>query len=232
MRKLLLAFLVLTFVYCGKNSPTGLEDTDGNVYKTVIIGNQEWMVENLKVTSYRNGDPIRKVYNDLEWRNISAGAYSVYDKDMSNLSTYGCLYNWYAVADSRNIAPEGWHVPTDDDWKELEMYLGMSRSEADAEGLRGTNEGLKLKEAGTSHWNYWNTESTGTNTSGFTALPGGLRAASGFFANLGSTARFWSSTESSSGHAWSRGLLDTSSKIRRHYDEDGHGFSVRCIKDK
>jgi uncharacterized protein (TIGR02145 family) len=104
-------------------------DYDGNVYQIVLIGGQCWMMENLKVTHYRNGDPIPHVPNIGEWYGLSSGAYCDYNNDPGNVETYGRLYNWYAVDDSRNIAPEGWHVPTDDEWKQLEMYLGMSQAE-------------------------------------------------------------------------------------------------------
>ena len=155
------------------NSET-VTDIDGNTYKTVKIGNQIWMAENLKVTHYRNGDIIPNVTNNFEWAYLSTGAWCVHDNDGSYANTYGYLYNWYAVNDIRNIAPEGWHVPTDEEWKELEMYLGMSQTEADDTGYRGTNEGGKLKEAGTTHWETPNTGAT--NETGFSALPGGCRS--------------------------------------------------------
>jgi uncharacterized protein (TIGR02145 family) len=120
-------------------------DIDGNVYQTVTIGAQVWMAENLKVTHYRNGDPIPNVTDTAAWEGLSTGAYCEYDNDINNVATYGRLYNWYAVDDSRGLAPEGWHVPSDDEWKQLEMYLGMSQSEADDYGWRGTDEGGEVK---------------------------------------------------------------------------------------
>jgi uncharacterized protein (TIGR02145 family) len=121
-------------------------DIDGNTYQAIKIGDQWWMAENLKVTHYRNGDPIPNVTDSTEWSNLATEAYCVYENDESIAETYGYLYNWYVVNDSRNIAPEGWHVPTDEEWKELEMFLGMSQSEANGTGWRGTDEGGKLKE--------------------------------------------------------------------------------------
>ncbi|MFC1562338.1 FISUMP domain-containing protein, partial [candidate division KSB1 bacterium] len=170
-------------------------DIDENVYQIVQIGDQEWMVENLKVTRYRNGDAIPNVTDGSAWGGLSTGAYCTYYNNASNAAVYGHLYNWYAVDDSRGLAPEGWHVPTDEEWKELEMYLGMSQSEADTSGWRGTDEGDKLKETGTSHWGSPNAGAT--NESGFTALPGGYRSIStGTFLNFYHIAIFWSSTES------------------------------------
>ena len=108
---------------------------------------------NLKTTKYRNGDVIYFVTDSATWGELSTAAYCYYDDIKTNSTDYGALYNWYAVNDSRNIAPAGWHVPTDDDWKELEMYLGMSQSEADDIDYRGTDEGGNVKETGTEHWN-------------------------------------------------------------------------------
>ena len=105
--------------------PPTVTDYDGNVYQTVLIGDQCWMMENLKVTHYRNGDPIPHVTDGEIWSGLTSGAYCHYDNDEGNVSTYGRLYNWYAVEDSRNIAPDGWHVPTDTEWKQQEMYLGI-----------------------------------------------------------------------------------------------------------
>ena len=213
---------------------TTVTDIDGNVYQTVTIGTQEWMAENLKVTHYRNGDPIPHVTDGGTWSGLYSGAYCEYDNDGGNVSTYGRLYNWYAVDDSRNIAPEGWHVPTDEEWKQLEMYLGMSQSEADDTGYRGTDEGGKLKESGTTHWDH----NTGaTNESGFTALPGGGRGSGGYFHYMGSYAYFWSSTERSSSSAWHRMLGSSAelgylnAQVHRGSFKKRHGFSVLCVRD-
>jgi len=215
-------------IYVEEGSGT-VTDIDGNVYQTIKIGDQWWMVENLKVTHYRNGDPIPNVTDGGTWSGLTTGAYCEYNNDPGNVVTYGRLYNWYAVDDSRNIAPEGWHVPSDAEWKQLEMYLGMSQAEADATGWRGTDEGGKLKEAGTTHWLSPNTGAT--NESGFTALPGGYRLGSGLYYSVGSNALFWSSTEYDGYGAWFRYLGYSSSQVYRYdYDERG-GFSVRCVRD-
>ncbi|NQV37255.1 MAG: fibronectin type III domain-containing protein, partial [Candidatus Marinimicrobia bacterium] len=196
----------------------------------VTIGNQTWMKENLKATKYLNGDAIPTNYDNTDWSNLSTGAYAVYNDDNNNISTYGLLYNWYAVDDLRNIAPEGWRVPTDDDWKELEMYLGMSQAQADQTGQRGTNEGGKLKESGTIHWTSPNTGAT--NESGYTALPGGLRHPdNGNYSWVGTTGFLWSSMYYSSTHSWARALDYNSSLIDRSSNHKQNGFSIRCIKN-
>ena len=205
-------------------------DIDGNVYQTVTIGDQVWMAENLKVTHYRNGDPIPNVTDSTEWVGLSTGAYCNYNNDDAYVGTYGRLYNWYAVGDSRNIAPAGWHVPSDEEWKQLEMYLGMSQTEADERGDRGTDEGGKMKESGTSHWNSPNTGAT--NESGFSALPGGRRVcgSDGCFGSMGNHGYFWSSTEYYSS-AWERSLHYYGAWVSRGSFYKRSGFSVRCVKD-
>ena len=209
-------------------------DKDGNVYKTIKIGNQWWMAENLKVTHYRNGDLIPNVTSNSEWIGLSTGAYCAFINDANNESeTYGYLYNWYAINDSRDIAPEGWHVPTDAEWKELEMALGMSQSEADDTEFRGTNEGSKL--AGMADlWVNGDLENNSSfDESGFSALPGGYRfsSSSGSFTNLGSRATFWSSTESNRLYAWRRYLYYNYSEVYRYYSNKRRGFSVRLVRD-
>jgi uncharacterized protein (TIGR02145 family) len=211
---------------CCADCPPTVTDYDGNVYQTVQIGDQCWMMENLKVTHYRNGDPIPNVYDNLTWHNYSQGAYCEY----GDVNVYGRLYNWFAVDDNRIIAPEGWHVPTDEEWKQLEMYLGMSQAEADDLQCRGTFEGGKLKEEGTTHWaspNYG-----ATNESGFTALPGGDRSHFGVFYNVGNYAYFWSSTEYDSNTAWCRALGYLDSGVYRNFNHlKSYGHSVRCVRD-
>jgi uncharacterized protein (TIGR02145 family) len=211
-----------------KPSASGtVTDRDGNVYHTVTIGTQAWMVENLKVTHYQNGDAISNVTGDKEWSNLTTGAYCDYDNNSNNAATYGRLYNCYGVNDSRNLAPAGWHVPSDHEWKILEMTLGMSPSEADGLKMRGTDEGFKLKETGRSHW--LNPDTGATNESGFSALPGGIRYSVGPFEGLGIVAFFWSSKEDSSSTGWYRGIGGPGvvrGSIDKHW-----GYSVRCVRD-
>ncbi len=192
-------------------------DIDGNVYHTVTIGTQVWMVENLKVTHYRNGDPIPNVTDDAQWESLTTGAYCNYDNDSNNADTYGCLYNWYAVNDSRNICPTDWHVPTNKEWVTLVMYLG------------GTDvAGGKMKETGITHWNI---NFGATNESGFSALPGGYRGYDGGFGDMRGNASFWSSTEYDNYRAWGRGLGYSGSKVARDFAAKGGGGSVRCVRD-
>jgi uncharacterized protein (TIGR02145 family) len=187
------------------------------------------MAENLKVTHYRNGDAVPNVTDNSTWAGLTTGANCNYNNAAANVATYGRLYNWYAVDDSRNIAPAGWHVPTDAELKQLEVYLGMSQAQADATGWRGTDEGGKLKETGTTHWQSPNEGAT--NESGFSALPGGYRSHYGTFLMLGNNALFWSSTEYGSYYAWDRNLHYLNSQINRLNLNRRYGFSVRCVRD-
>ncbi|PIS27806.1 MAG: hypothetical protein COT43_08625 [Candidatus Marinimicrobia bacterium CG08_land_8_20_14_0_20_45_22] len=212
------------FFSCEKD-PTSSKDTDtvtdidGNTYQTVKIGEQWWMAENLKVTHYRNGAEIPNITDNTAWSNLSTGAYCDYNNDVNNVITYGRLYNWYAVNDSRNIAPTGWHVPTDAEWQTLVDYLG---GESVAVG--------KMKEMGTTHWQTPNTGAT--NESGFLALPGGYRYGSGACGYVGGSGYWWSAAESSSYGAWGRGLSCNGSSVARgYYDGKQGGFSVRCVGD-
>lgn len=200
--------------------------------KTVKIGDQIWMAENLKVTHYRNGDPIPRVTSNSAWADLSTGAYCVYDKKESNAETYGYLYNWYAVNDSRNLAPEGWHVPTDEEWKELEISLGMSQSEADDTGYWGTNQGSKLA-GNASLWAYGDLKNNSAfGISGFSALPGGYRSYYyGSFFDMGSYTYFWSATESYIDLAWGRSLIYGHSGVGRGSGYRRSGFSVRLVRD-
>jgi len=201
-----------------KNSNGGetVMDIDGNVYKTVQIGTQKWMAENLKTTKYRNGDPI---INNQNWQSLTTGAYCWYDNNVTtNKTTYGALYIWYAVADSRNIAPAGWHVATAVAWTTLTTFLQT-----------GNAEGGNLTDTGFIHWSSPNTDAT--NSSGFTALPGGNRLANGNFYNLGLNGSWWSSGSGDPNGAWNRILSYTNSNVNRGYGSKQNGFSVRCVKD-
>jgi uncharacterized protein (TIGR02145 family) len=217
-------------------------DYDNNVYWTVDIGNQTWMAENLKVIHYPDGTLLTFVNDSATWDAIFTNdiAYCWYEDNSANGEIYGALYTWAAAMNGagtsdanpsgvQGVCPDGWHIPSDSEWKELEMYLGMSQAEADSENVRGTNEGGKLKETGTIHWDSPN--SGATNTSGFTALPGGFRASNGAFGGIGIYASFWSSTENQAWTAWRRFLNYSDSKVIRNYYNMDYGFSVRCVKD-
>ncbi len=206
-----------------------MTDIDGNVYKTVKIGDQWWIAENLKVTHYRNGDPIPNLIDNTEWAETMSGAYCYYNNDISNAEDYGALYNWFVLSDSRNIAPEGWHIPTDKEWKKLELFLGISKSEVDDWGSRGNYEGGKLKETGSAYWNSYNTGAT--NESGFSARPGGCRIdLAGDFKDMGKFALYWSATETSDYYAWSRRLSYNNAEVYRNYFNKRRGFSIRLVR--
>jgi|TARA_B100000315_G_scaffold6970_1_gene6993 uncharacterized protein (TIGR02145 family) len=204
-----------------------LTDIDGNEYHAVQIGDQLWMKENLKVTHYRNGDEIPTGYSNEEWINLSTGAYAVYLDDESNADTYGYLYNWYAVDDSRNIAPEGWHVPTDDELSILYDFV---------EGASGK----ALKEIGFEHWEdpgeEYHQYYEGLDIYGFTGLPGGSRSgSSGGYGSMGLYGNFWSATADSSysAAAWWWTLRANFSDFDRGLSgvSYNNGGSIRCVKD-
>ena len=192
----------------------GVTDVDGNFYHTVTIGTQTWMVENLKTTKYRNGDPILSPAGS--WSAVVTGAQAAYNNDAANATKYGLLYNWYAAADSRKIAPVGWHVPTDTEWSTLTTYLG-------GPGVAGD----KLKESGNVNWL---SPSAGTNSTGFTALPGGYRLSDGTFSSLGTNGYWWTSTVYGS-YAWFGALYYNFSTASKSNDAKQLGYSVRCLKD-
>ena len=195
-----------------------ITDIDGNGYDTVHIGTQIWLKQNLKVTHYRNGDPIPNITDDIQWQNLTTGAYCDYNNDANNSTTYGRLYNWHAVGESRNIAPTGWHVATDAEWTTLTDYLGG----ADVAGG-------KLKEAGFTHWQSPNTGAT--NETGFTALPCGYRNLDGAFLDIGNYGYWWDATEYDSNYAWYRSMIYSLNYVYGYYVNKEFGFSVRCVRD-
>ena len=223
--KLLLVLLIIfLFLNCDKNEPTEpinntITDIDGNVYQTVRIGTQTWMAENLKVTRYRNGESIPKVTDNSIWENLTTSAYCDYDNNANYVATYGRLYNWYVVNDSNNVAPVGWHVPSEDDWMTLLDYLG---------GIDVAGE--KMKETGTEHW--VSEETKATNESGLSALPGGWRFENGNFLGIGYGVNFWSSSELNSSRVFAIGLFYTDKKVTLGEGIDKKaGCSIRCVKD-
>ncbi|MDD2312438.1 MAG: FISUMP domain-containing protein [Petrimonas sp.] len=207
------------------------DSRDGKVYKTVTIGEQVWMAENLAYLPkvYRKDEgsgsyeeyPYYYVY-DYDGRDVAAA------KATSNYQTYGVLYNWAA---GLSACPPGWHLPSDGEWKQLEMYLGMKQEDADDFVYRGTDEGGKMKEKGINHWNTPNTGAT--NKSGFTGLPGGYRINDGDFRSIGYYSFWWSSTEMhiSSYIGITRELNSRDSRVYRGAMIKGDGLSIRCIGD-
>jgi len=199
-----------------------VNDIDGNNYKTVAIGTQTWMAENLRTTKYRNGEAIPNVTGNIVWVGLSEAAYCNYENntDETTMATMGRLYNWFAITDSRNIAPTGWHVATDNEWTTLTNFLGNEN-----------NAGGKLKETGNQHWHSPNTGAT--NTSGFTALPSGRREYdTGLFINDGYDGFWWTSSAYNPDYSWYRHLHYDVSAIYRANFHKQYGFSVRCVKDE
>jgi len=201
-----------------QNSAT-INDIDGNVYDTVHIGSQIWLKQNLKVTKYRNGNPIPNVTDDTQWATLSSGSYCWYDNDSATYKNlYGALYNYYAVVDSRNLCPIEWHVPSDNEWTILTTYLG-------GDSIAGN----KLKEVGTTHWIVYNIGAT--NESGFVGLPGGFRSSWSAFYTYGYNGYWWSSTDYNNSYAWFRELTYNDSIVLHNNIVKTNGFSVRCVKD-
>jgi len=203
-----------------------LIDFDGNAYRTVLIGDHVWMA----------GTAIPNVTGNADWSSLSAGASGAYcynENNTSNADTYGALYNWHAVVDNRKIAPAGWHVPTDDEWKELETSLGMSQVEADALHLRGTSEGSMLSDSAALWAGNDELESNPYfGASGFAALPGGFRTfIDGTFESVGLSCWFWTATPYDEQKAYFRDLWTNSSGVYRSIDSKRLGLAVRCLRD-
>lgn len=251
-----------------------LQDIDGNIYRAVKIGTQVWMAENLKVTHYRDGEAIPNVTDNTEWRSLIDNsdhwpgdppvpperfdAYCAYKNDNSYADTYGLLYNWWTTSLDDvapisedvyhdNLAPAGWHVPSDEEWQTLEMFLGMTQQQADAPNGttgflwdRGNDEGAKLKEVGYEHWDESLIDTTipATDDYGFTALPTGYRYFDGSFPGtvVNDTLRqytfFWTTRNRDGGTSWCRGLGYARNYVGRGPQPIRHGYAVRCVRDE
>ncbi|MFT6827941.1 MAG: hypothetical protein ACI9Z3_001525 [Roseivirga sp.] len=198
-----------------------MKDNDGFSYKTIEIGDQIWMAENLRSTKFRNGEVIAEVTANSAWTALTSPAYSSYENtaDIDELATNGRLYNWFVVSDSRNIAPAGWHVPTIQEWEQMATRLG---------GMQVA--GGKIKEAGNTHWNAPNTSAN--NISGFTALPSGRREyTDGRFINTGFNAFWWTSSAYNPDYSWYyQTNYDFASMIVANFHKQ-YGFSIRLVKD-
>ena len=202
-------------------SLTGIEfgsvtDIDGNVYKTLDIGNKTWMMENLKVTRFRNGVAIEEITNDNDWGNAFEAARCSYGNSAANNAIYGQLYNFYAIEDLQGLCPEGWEVPSDAQWADLVSTFG---GEAIAGG--------KLKQVGTTLWTAPNVGAT--NESGFTGLPGGSRGFSGF-AGINDGGRWWTRSKELNAFGRSWGMWHSNTVAQRSANDFYAGFSVRCVK--
>ena len=221
-----------------------VKDIDGNIYKTIQIGKQTWMAENLKTTRYNNGSQIPNVTDDSKWLTVKIGAYRWYENEEATFKNlYGAMYNWYSV-NTGELCPTGWHVPGDDEWKQMEMALGMTQAEANSWGSeefpmifgRGTDQGHQIKTA--DGWINWEgMYSGGTNTSGFSGLPGGDTGWYGKFEGAGGSCSWWSSTEfnfeagTKEYFPIGRSVCSGDPGIIRGCYDKNIGFSVRCLKD-
>ncbi len=235
MKKLAIFALLLAIIWMAGSSSTensfhaleplfvvefeSIADYDGNIYRTVKVGGQIWTAENLKVTHYRDGTTIPNVPEESIWSNLKTGALCWLENDPSaNKDVYGALYNYYAVADSRKLAPVGWHVPTIKEWLILENTLG-GRQVA----------GGKMKDIVS---NLWKAAHPGAdNSSGFSAIPAGGRGRFGIAGEAGYYATWWASTSHDVDFAWHWGLFPDKAGIRSNPGHKASGFSVRCVKD-
>ena len=199
-------------------------DADSTVYASVKIGDQWWMAENLRATHYRNGDPVPRITDNAQWAALTTGACSEYDNAAGHVAAYGRLYNAYAVRDSRGLCPQGWHVPTDEEWKQLEMFLGMSSSEANKmTAWRGKNEGQLLKSA----------DFGGDNKAGFGARGSGYRDPKGIYRAEHADNNYWTATtfdNNGSVESILHGLTRRTPTIVRNFHVQTYGFSVRCMR--
>ena len=196
----------------------GVNDIDGNTYNSVTIGSQEWMSENLRTTKYSDGTVIPNVTDGGEWSDLETAAWCHYENDSSQYeATYGKLYNCFAV-ETGKLCPTGWHVPTDEEWNVLRRYVGANgHYEKEGTALRATSG--------------WDDNGNGTDDYGWNGLPGGWQIFNGYFGYVGSTGYWWSSSESSTSHAWGRYLLGFSANVYRSDYPKTYGFSVRCLRD-
>jgi len=186
--------------------------------QTITIGTQVWMTKNLDVATFRNGDPIPQAKTGEEWKKAGENQQPVwcyYYNDPANGAKYGKLYNWFAVNDSRGLAPVGYHIPSDAEWTELTDFLGGKEV-----------AGTKMKST-----DGWKGNGNRTNESGFSGLPGGGRSYDGTFYNFGLDGNWWSSKENVTFNAWFRGLYYNFGFVGRLYDDKAEGFSVRCLRD-
>lgn len=229
-----------------KTPPTTVTDYEGNSYHTIKIGNQWWMANNLKTTHYADGTEIPLVESNSVWEAMGSedSAYCYYNNNTSQEAfTYGALYTWAAALNGsessdnvpsgiQGVCPDGWHIPSDGEWKELEMFLGMPQTEVDATGPRGRYIGSKLAVSPGLWSDGYLKTGDGFGNSGFMALPGGGRRYDGTFGHLGDNANFWTATEGDSAKAWGRHIYAQYSTVHRYTNVKSDGFSVRCVKDQ
>ena len=200
-----------------------MTDQEGNVYKTVVIGTQEWMAENLNTSIYRNGDPIPTGLDDATWNNTTSGAWTYHNNDVSNECPYGKLYNWYTCVDPRELCPTGWHVPNDGEWTLLSDYLGGENI------CGGPMKSTGIMENSTGLWSSPNTGAT--NFTGFSAIPSGARGINGSYIHFLTIGFAWSTTSTSQSNAWNRAWKYNDATLNKFANLKLHGFSVRCVRD-
>jgi uncharacterized protein (TIGR02145 family) len=223
--------MLLLATSCKKenNDPGTVTDIDGNVYNTVTIGTRVWFKENLRTTKFKDGSLIQPVTEQAAWTTLTSPGYCWYDNNLANKTTYGGLYNGYAVKESRGLCPTGWHVATDADWVDMEMAYGLPQAQGSIEGDRGVaeNVGGHLKDL--QHWDAPN--SGADNSSGFSALGTGYRRPTGEFEWLRQWTGFYTSTATDASHLIQRYLgYDYQGISRRPYSLT-YGYSIRCVKD-
>lgn len=212
MRSFLVAFLLLSIT----TIKAQVKAQDGRIYKTVKIGDQTWMAENLDVATYRNGDSIPQVQDPKAWSSLKTGAWCYYGGNAGSGAKYGKLYNWYAITDPRGLAPEGWHIPSDEEWTKLTAYLGGKiQASAKIKSPRG-----------------WSTGGNGSNETGFSALPGGTRSINEAFSFAGDYGYWWTNTTFDDYSAWNRFLAYNNNYIGRSTGWKQFGNSVRCVKNE
>ncbi|MFM9051669.1 MAG: fibrobacter succinogenes major paralogous domain-containing protein [Bacteroidota bacterium] len=237
-RILILLFSFIVISGCGGDDPqpfieTGsVTDHEGKVYRTVKIGDQWWMAENLAVTTFRNGDPIpfADAFDSAAWAGTGLPAYSVY-QDLPNAP--GLLYNAQVIEDSRPVAPQGWHIATDDDWKILEQFIGVSQQESEKTGWRGSSAGDALKIKGLDNWARYQ-DVWATDSYGFSAKAGGCRTHDARFSypsGLTYTGFWWTATVHPGAEHYYRHLDYKESGVFRSHTYDTYGMSIRCVKD-
>ncbi|MEN9332380.1 MAG: hypothetical protein RLZZ94_1470 [Bacteroidota bacterium] len=209
--------------------PTLVKDVDGNIYHTVVIGDQVWLQENLRTRKYRNGKLIAKNLTNAQWGLNKTGACAVYDNDTIKENAFGLLYNWYAVANPAGLCPVGWHVGKDTDWNAMVKYLDDYADTTELKRVQSEVAGGQLKEIGITHWASPNTGATGT--ANFLGFSGGNKSVDGKCNDVGAYGYWWTATASSNAEAYGRLLSYFNSNIDRFKTSKNLGFSVRCVRN-
>lgn len=229
--------LFKTNLFSGESKSTDIpaetvKDIDGNVYHTITIGSQVWMVENLRTTKYNDGTPIPFVTDNSTWRALTTPAYCWYNNDeVTNKNTFGALYNWYAV-NTNKLCPEGWHVPSDSEWATLIDYLSKN-----GHGFSESGDDIGKSLANKTGWNISpdlgsvGNDPSSNNKSGFSAFASGIRFSNGEFRHIGQNSKWWSLTETSKTSAQIRFIAWEESIVSSYSNRKENGFSVRCVKD-